>query len=164
MTSLCLSGALCYEFVRCDKCVCDTDSFQTRFPNRFLCVFCTFLRHFRRVPTHMQPESVSCSSPLACSSRLAHDLCTTVLSSTASLPMPRFGWNQSVTKHCRTRQASWKAWQTSIKNEQLLEVLLRMCLGGCVRFQLRTSEELVPYHLKPIIHIPSLYAQSSSLL
>ena len=34
-------------------CVC-TNSFQAGFPNRSLCVFCTFLRYFRRVPTHMQ--------------------------------------------------------------------------------------------------------------
>ena len=62
--------------------------------------------YFRRVPTHMQPKSMSCSSPLACSSRLALDLCTAVLPSTASLPMPRFGWNQqTLTEHCRTRQA-----------------------------------------------------------
>ena len=88
-------------------CVCArTDSFQAGFPNRFLCVFCTFLRYFRPVPTHMQPKSVSCSSPLACSSRLALDLCTAVLPSTAYLPMPRFGWNQqTLTEHCRTQQA-----------------------------------------------------------
>ena len=86
-------------------CVC-TDSFQAGFPNRFLCVFCTFLRYFRHVPTHMQPKSVSCSSPLACSSRLALDLFTAVLSSTASLPMPRFGWHQqTLTEHCRIQQA-----------------------------------------------------------
>ena len=48
-----------------------TDSFQAGFPNRFLCVFCTFLRYFRRIPMHMQPKSVSFSSPLACSSCLA---------------------------------------------------------------------------------------------
>ena len=67
------SGVLCLESVMSDKmcvCVC-TDSFQAGFPNRFLCVFCTFLRYFRRIPTHMQPKSVSFSSPLACSSCLA---------------------------------------------------------------------------------------------
>ena len=86
-------------------CVC-TDSFQAGFPNRSLCIFCTFLRYFRRVPTHMQPKSVSCSSPLVCSSRLALDLCTAVIPSTASVPMPRFGWNQqTLTEHCWTRQA-----------------------------------------------------------
>ena len=81
---------------------------------RFLCVFCTSLRYFRRIPTHMQPKSVSFSSPLACSSCLAlkriyaataiismfsssHlDLCTAVLSNTASLRVPRFG-----AQHCR---------------------------------------------------------------
>ena len=51
-------------------CVC-IDSFQAGFPNRFLCVFCTSLRCFRRIPTHMQSKSVSFSSPLACSSCLA---------------------------------------------------------------------------------------------
>ena len=106
-----LSGVLCYESVVSDKmcvcvCVC-TDSFQAGFPNRFLCVFCTFLRYFRRVPTHMQPKSVSCSSSLACSSPLALDLCSAVLPSTVSLPMPRFGWNQqTLTEYCRTRQAT----------------------------------------------------------
>ena len=84
--------------------MCNTDSFQAGFPNRSVCVFCTFLRYFLRVPTHMQPKSESCSSPFACSSRLALDLCTAVLPSTASLP--RFGWNQTLTEHCRTRQAS----------------------------------------------------------
>ena len=51
-------------------CVC-TDSLQPGFPNRFLCVFCTSLRYFRRIPTYMQPKSVSFSFPLACSSCLA---------------------------------------------------------------------------------------------
>ena len=52
------------------------------------------------------PKSVSCSSPLACSSHLALELCTAVLPSTASLPMLRLGWNQqTLTEHCRTRQA-----------------------------------------------------------
>ena len=51
-------------------CVC-TDSFQAGFPNKLLCVFCTSLRYFRRIPMHMQPKSVSFSSPLACSSCLA---------------------------------------------------------------------------------------------
>ena len=96
-------------------CVCVHRLFSSRVPkNRSLCVFCTFHWYFRRVPMHMQPKSVSCSSPLACSSRLACssplacssrlalDLCT----STASLPMPRFGWSeQTLTEHCRTRQA-----------------------------------------------------------
>ena len=48
-----------------------TDSFQAGFPNRFLCVFCTSLWYFRRIPTPMQPKSVSFSSPLACSSCIA---------------------------------------------------------------------------------------------
>ena len=54
-------------------CLCVHRQFSTQagFPNRFLCVFCTSLRYFRRIPTHMQPKSVSFSSPLACSSYLA---------------------------------------------------------------------------------------------
>ena len=74
---LSLSGVLCLESVMSDKmcgcvsvCVC-TDSLHAGFPNRFLCVFCTSLRYFRRIPTHMQPKSVSFSFPLACSSCLA---------------------------------------------------------------------------------------------
>ena len=104
-----LSGVLCYESAMSDKmCVCVHQQFQAGFPNRSLCIFCTFLRYFRRVPTHMQPKSMS-SSPLACFSRLALDLCTAVLPSTASLPMPRFGWNQqTLAEHCRTRQAPSK--------------------------------------------------------
>ena len=104
-----LSGVLCLESVMSDKmcvcvcvcvCVC-TDNFQTGFPNRSLCVFCTFLRYFQRVPTHMQPKSVSCSSPLACSSRLALDLATYSFSSDALI------WLEPTnTEHCRTRQAT----------------------------------------------------------
>ena len=52
-------------------CVHRQFSTQAGFPNRFLCVFCTSLRYFRRIPMHMQPKSVSFSSPLACSSCLA---------------------------------------------------------------------------------------------
>ena len=104
------SVVLCLESVMSDKmcvCVCVHRQFSSRVPkNRSLCVFCTFHRYFRRVPAHMQPKSVSCSSHLACSSRLALDLCTTVLPNAASLPMPRFGWNQqTLTEHCQTRQA-----------------------------------------------------------
>ena len=83
-------------------CVCVHRQFSSRVPrNRSLCVFCTFHRYFRLVPIHMQPKSVSCSSPLAL------DLCTVVLPSAASVPVPRFGWNQqTLTEHCRIRQAS----------------------------------------------------------
>ena len=70
-----LSGVLCLEAVMSDKmcvCVCVyNDSFQAGFPNRFLCVFCTSFRYFWCIPMHMQPKSVSFSSPLACSSCLA---------------------------------------------------------------------------------------------
>ena len=119
-----LSGVLCLESVMSDKmcvcacvCVCVHRQFSTQagFPNRFLCVFCTSLRYFRRIPMHMQPKSVSFSSPLACSSCLAlkriccHCLyslsvcfprlawmCTAILSNTASLRVPQFG-----VEHCR---------------------------------------------------------------
>ena len=85
-----LSGVLCLESVMSDKicvcvcvCVCAPRVFKLGSQNRFLCIFCTF-----------------------CSSRLALDLCTAALPSTASLPIPRFGWNQqTLTEHCWTRQA-----------------------------------------------------------
>ena len=52
-------------------CVC-TDSFQLKLGSQIdFCVFCTSLRYFWRIPMHMQPKSVSFSSPLACSSCLA---------------------------------------------------------------------------------------------
>ena len=161
-----LSGVLCLESVMSDKkcvwvCVCEcvcvcvcvcTDSFQAGFPNRFLSVFCTFLRYFRRVPLHMQPKSVSCSSPLACSSHLALNPCSTVLPNTASLPMPQFVWNQkTLTEHCWTSERQLRmsgcllclfGWMCSgsIKNS-LYEWVIAcgVCLVGCVRFQLRTG-------------------------
>ena len=62
---------VCVHYQMCGcVCVC-TDSLQAGFPNRFLCVFCIYLQYFRRIPTHMQPKSVSFSFPLACSSCLA---------------------------------------------------------------------------------------------
>ena len=114
-----LPGVLCLESVMSDKmcgcvCVC-TDSLQAGFPNRFLCVFCTSLRYFRRIPTHMQLSQNQCLFPfhllvplallsnvfaatailsIFSSSRL--DLCTAILSNTASLRVLRFG-----AEHCR---------------------------------------------------------------
>ena len=114
-------------------CVWDTNSFQAGFPNRSLCVFYTFLRYFRRV--HKQPKSV-CLVSLAL---LSICVCTAVLPRTASLLIPRFGWNQTLTEHGGTRLAPPTARRASIKNERMLVVLVRICLGGCVRFQLRTG-------------------------
>ena len=113
-----LSGVLCLESVMSDKmCVCARArrqfSTQAGFPNRFLCVFCTSLRYFRRIPMHMQPKSVSFPSPLACSTCLTlKRICCHChyqhvflvspgsvyrhLSNTASLRVPRFG-----AEHCR---------------------------------------------------------------
>ena len=114
-----LSGVLCLESIMSDKmcvcvcvCVCAPTVFKLGSQIDF-CVFCTSLRYFRRIPTHMQPKSVFFPLPLLVplallsnvytataiismfsSSRL--DLCTAILSNTASLWVPRFG-----AEHCR---------------------------------------------------------------
>ena len=50
-----VSGVLCLESVMSDNvCVCVHRQFSTQagFPNRFICVFCTSLRYFRRISMH----------------------------------------------------------------------------------------------------------------
>ena len=85
-------------------CVCAPTVFKLG-PQIDFCVFCTSLRYFRRIPTHMQPKSVYFPLPLLVplallsnvytataiismfsSSRL--DLCTTILSNMASPRVP----------------------------------------------------------------------------
>ena len=122
------SGVLCLESVMSDKmcgCVCAPTVYKLGSQIDFS-VFCISLQYFRRIPTHMQPKSVSFSFPLACSSCLAlKRICChchsqhvflvspgsvyAILSNTASLRVPRFG-----AEHCREYctskiQAPWSA-------------------------------------------------------
>ena len=115
-----LSGVLCLESVMTDKmcvcvCVC-TDSLQAGFPNRFLCqsVFsaslfgifnvsqrtcsqnqCLFPFHLL-VPLALLSNLYAATAILSMFSLSRLDLCTAILSNTASLQVPRFG-----AEHCR---------------------------------------------------------------
>ena len=112
-----LSGVLCLESVMSDKmcvcvCVC-TDSFQAGFPNRFLCVsaplFGTFDVSQRTcsqnqclfplpllVPLALLSNVYAATAIISMFSSSRLDLCTAILSNTASLRVPRFG-----AEHCR---------------------------------------------------------------
>ena len=135
-------------------CVC-TDSFQAGFPKRFLSVFCTFLRYFRRIPMHMQPKSVSFSSPLAYSSCLAlQRICCHCHYQHVFLVSPgsvychlvKYGFSSGAS--IRSRTLPWILYERNPSTMRCSRGQLRNNGACCarenarVRFQLRTALSL----------------------
>ena len=161
---LCTSHFYCPFLVCCAlswviKCVCVcvcvctcTNSLQAGFPNRFLCVFCTSLRYFWRIPTHMLPKSVSFSFPLACSSCLAlKHICCHCHSQHVFFVSPGSVYRHLVKYGFSSGASIWSRTLPWILSEQIPSTM--KCSGGqlrnngacCarenvrVRFQLRTA-------------------------
>ena len=139
-------------------CVCVHRQFSTQagFPDRFLCVFCTSLQYFRCIPMHMQPKSVSFSSPLACSSCLAlKRICCLCHYQHVFLVSPgsvyrhlvKYGFSSGAS--IRSRTLPWILYKQNPSTMKCSRGQLRNNGACCarenahVRFQLRTAFRMI---------------------